>query len=60
MGTVFPLQSVASKWEINAMPTFVFLKKGKIIEKIVGADKVGLSKKIVELSGTTPAATSTA
>ncbi|XP_062099080.1 thioredoxin H5-like [Humulus lupulus] len=40
------LQEVAKEWDIEAMPTFLLLKEGEIIEKIVGADKDGLSKKV--------------
>lgn len=54
------LNAVASKWDINAMPTFVFLKGGEIVHKIVGADKAALLKKIEELKTPTAATTSTA
>lgn len=40
------LNTVASDWAIEAMPTFVFLKEGTIVDKILGADKVELPKKI--------------
>lgn len=40
------LQTVATDWAIEAMPTFVFLKEGTIVDKIVGADKVELPRKI--------------
>ncbi|KAG6475624.1 thioredoxin H1-like [Zingiber officinale] len=40
------LQTVARDWAIEGMPTFVFLKEGTIVDKIVGADKVALPKKI--------------
>nr|AEM42995.1 thioredoxin H [Siraitia grosvenorii] len=53
------LNTVASEWEINAMPTFVFLKEGKVLHKIVGADKVGLASKLEEYKNSAPA-TSTA
>ncbi|WVY91317.1 hypothetical protein V8G54_036831 [Vigna mungo] len=33
------LSSVAEKWSIEAMPTFLFLKEGELVEKVVGADK---------------------
>ncbi|KAH0469041.1 hypothetical protein IEQ34_002273 [Dendrobium chrysotoxum] len=33
-------------WAIEAMPTFIFLKDGTIIDKIVGANKDDLPKKI--------------
>ncbi|PKA46943.1 Thioredoxin H-type 2 [Apostasia shenzhenica] len=40
------LKSVARDWAIEAMPTFIFLKEGTIVDKIVGANKDDLPKKI--------------
>lgn len=40
------LQSVATDWAIEAMPTFMFLKEGKIVDKVVGARKEELQQKI--------------
>ncbi|XP_010275525.1 PREDICTED: thioredoxin H-type-like [Nelumbo nucifera] len=40
------LKSVATDWEVEAMPTFIFLKEGKIVDKIVGARKEELQQKI--------------
>ncbi|XP_020257566.1 thioredoxin H1 [Asparagus officinalis] len=40
------LKTVAQDWAIEAMPTFVFVKEGTIIDKVVGANKVDLPKKI--------------
>ncbi|XP_038886211.1 thioredoxin H-type-like [Benincasa hispida] len=54
------LNTVASEWKINAMPTFVFVKGGETVHKIVGADKGALLKKLEELKTPTAAATSTA
>ncbi|XP_023537338.1 thioredoxin H-type-like [Cucurbita pepo subsp. pepo] len=54
------LNTVATEWEINAMPTFVFMKRGETVHKIVGADKSALLKKIEELKTPTAATTSTA
>jgi thioredoxin 1 len=39
---LYVLQPVAAEWEVEAMPTFIFLKDGKLVDKIVGADKDGL------------------
>jgi len=39
-------QDVAQEYGVQAMPTFVLIKKGKVVDKIVGADKDGLQKKI--------------
>ncbi|KAL0557922.1 hypothetical protein IC582_006479 [Cucumis melo] len=54
------LNAIASEWKINAMPTFVFVKGGETLHKIVGADRAALLKKIEELKTSTAAATSTA
>ncbi|MBA0606995.1 hypothetical protein Godav_019363 [Gossypium davidsonii] len=40
------LNTVAQEWAIEAMPTFVFLKEGTIIDKVVGARKDELQQKI--------------
>eukprot|EP00262_Sarcandra_glabra_P003155 TRINITY_DN13667_c0_g1_i1.p1 TRINITY_DN13667_c0_g1~~TRINITY_DN13667_c0_g1_i1.p1 ORF type:complete len:128 (+),score=27.32 TRINITY_DN13667_c0_g1_i1:10-393(+) len=40
------LKEVAQTWEVQAMPTFVLFKQGKEIDKIVGAKKDELQKKI--------------
>lgn len=41
-------QSVASNWAIQAMPTFMFLKEGKILDKVVGAKKDELQSTIAK------------
>jgi len=33
------LQSVSTEWKVEAMPTFLFLKEGKLVDKVVGAKK---------------------
>ncbi|CDP21876.1 unnamed protein product [Coffea canephora] len=40
------LDDVAEEYGVQAMPTFILLKKGKAIDKIVGAKKEELQKKI--------------
>ncbi|XP_008796609.1 thioredoxin H1-like [Phoenix dactylifera] len=40
------LKSVAQDWAIEAMPTFIFLKEGTIVDKLVGAHKDDLPKRI--------------
>lgn len=40
------LKSVATDWAIEAMPTFMFLKEGTIIDKVIGARKEELHQKI--------------
>ncbi|KAK1301059.1 Thioredoxin H2-1 [Acorus calamus] len=42
------LQSVAKEWKVEAVPTFVFVKKGIEVDKVVGANKEELEKKIGE------------
>jgi len=37
---------VAGEFQVQAMPTFVLLKKGKVIDRVVGAKKDELEKKI--------------
>ncbi|MCA2150965.1 thioredoxin H-type-like [Mangifera indica] len=33
------LKSVAEDWDVEAMPTFVLMKEGKILDRILGAKK---------------------
>ncbi|XVF63777.1 hypothetical protein PTKIN_Ptkin09bG0114600 [Pterospermum kingtungense] len=40
------LKSVAQDWAIEAMPTFIFLREGSIVDKVVGAKKDELQQKI--------------
>ncbi|MCD7453215.1 hypothetical protein HAX54_020089 [Datura stramonium] len=42
------LMDVAQEYGVQAMPLFVLIRKGKVVDKIVGADKDGLQKKIVK------------
>lgn len=39
------LQEVAEKWDVQAMPTFIFIKDKKLVHKIVGANKTELENK---------------
>ncbi|XP_064971966.1 TPR repeat-containing thioredoxin TDX-like isoform X1 [Musa acuminata AAA Group] len=36
----------AHRWNVNSVPTFFFVKDGKEVDKVVGADKSGLERKI--------------
>ncbi|CAA0838987.1 Thioredoxin H1 [Striga hermonthica] len=45
------LKTVAEEYNVEAMPTFVFLKDGKEVHRIVGAKKEELVAKIAEHSG---------
>ncbi|KAK4481852.1 hypothetical protein RD792_012828 [Penstemon davidsonii] len=40
------LMDVAQEFGVQAMPTFVLIKKGKEVDKVVGAKKEELMKKI--------------
>ncbi|KAK3032283.1 hypothetical protein RJ639_036240 [Escallonia herrerae] len=42
------LKTVAADWAVEAMPTFMFLKGGKIVDKIVGAKKEELQQTIAK------------
>ncbi|XP_019170748.1 PREDICTED: thioredoxin H2-like [Ipomoea nil] len=42
------LPDVAQYFEVQAMPTFVLVKNGNVIDKVVGADKDVLQKKILK------------
>jgi len=39
---------VAEDWAVEAMPTFVFLKEGKLVDKVVGAKKEELERTIAK------------
>ncbi|CAL5193877.1 unnamed protein product [Lathyrus oleraceus] len=38
------LKTLAEEWGIRAMPTFLFFKEGKEVDRLVGANKVELQK----------------
>ncbi|KAF7134339.1 hypothetical protein RHSIM_Rhsim08G0123800 [Rhododendron simsii] len=42
------LKSVAKDWNVEAMPTFVFLKEGKLVDKVVGAKRDELQQTIAK------------
>lgn len=46
--TLTSLQSVAEDWAVEAMPTFMFLKEGKIVDKVVGAKKEELQQTVAK------------
>ncbi|KAK7351723.1 hypothetical protein VNO77_11376 [Canavalia gladiata] len=50
------LKSVSEEWGIEAMPTFLFLKEGKLVDKVVGAKKEELQLTINKHTTTTAAA----
>ncbi|KAL7604775.1 hypothetical protein Lser_V15G18677 [Lactuca serriola] len=45
------LETIALKYSIEAMPTFLFLKNGEIVDKVVGAKKDDLHACIVKHEG---------
>ncbi|KAJ4973042.1 hypothetical protein NE237_006216 [Protea cynaroides] len=45
------LRDVAARWNISSVPSFFFLKNGKEIDRVVGADKSSLEKKIAQYAG---------
>ena len=45
-------KDVAQKFEVQAMPTFVFVKKGEEVDRVVGADNDDLEKKIEKYRAT--------
>ena len=42
------LASISSKYSVHAMPTFLFFRKGSVIDKVVGAD-INKVKQLVSL-----------
>lgn len=44
------IQELSTSWDINATPTFFFLKDGRQVDKFVGDDKVELPKKIAAIA----------
>lgn len=48
------LQDLSTSWEIKATPTFFFLRDGKQLEKLVGANKPELQKKITAIADSLP------
>lgn len=42
------VRDAAAEWNISSVPSFFFVKNGKEIDKLVGADKSSLEKKIAQ------------
>uniref|UniRef100_A0A0E0IJ28 TPR repeat-containing thioredoxin TDX n=1 Tax=Oryza nivara TaxID=4536 RepID=A0A0E0IJ28_ORYNI len=42
------LNSVAYRWNVSSVPSFFFVRNGKEIDKVVGADKNGLERKVAQ------------
>lgn len=45
------LQAVAKEFKVEAMPTFVFLKEGEIVDRVVGAVKEEIQQKLMKHGG---------
>ncbi|KAK9275704.1 hypothetical protein L1049_022971 [Liquidambar formosana] len=41
-------RDVAARWNIRSVPSFFFIKNGKEVDKVVGADKSALERKIAQ------------
>lgn len=48
------LQDFSTSWDIKATPTFFFLKDGQQVDKLVGANKPELQKKIAAITDSVP------
>ncbi|OIW07439.1 hypothetical protein TanjilG_19280 [Lupinus angustifolius] len=48
------LADFSTSWDIKATPTFFFLKDGKEIDKLVGANKPELQKKLASVNDLIP------
>ncbi|XP_014497053.1 thioredoxin H9 [Vigna radiata var. radiata] len=48
------LTEFSTSWDIKATPTFFFLKDGQQLDKLVGANKPELQKKIVAINDSLP------
>ncbi|CAH9125261.1 unnamed protein product [Cuscuta epithymum] len=42
------VKEAAEEYGVTAMPTFVFIKQGKVVDKVVGANKGELEEKILK------------
>ncbi|XP_004492581.1 thioredoxin H-type [Cicer arietinum] len=48
------LTDFSTSWDIKATPTFFFLKDGQQLDKLVGANKPELEKKVVAIADSVP------
>ncbi|GLJ36853.1 hypothetical protein SUGI_0744200 [Cryptomeria japonica] len=46
------MADLTATWEVRAMPTFIFIKDGKQIDKLVGANRPELEKKVINYATT--------
>jgi len=47
------IQEVATKMDVKAMPTFLLLKNGAVVDKVVGANPEEIKKRIDGLAEST-------
>ncbi len=40
----------AAKYEVSAMPTFLFIKRGEVVDKLMGANPQALEGMLTELA----------
>lgn len=45
------VRDVAARWNVSSVPSFFFIKDGKEVDRVVGADKNGLERKIAQYAG---------
>ncbi|ESQ30960.1 hypothetical protein EUTSA_v10011873mg [Eutrema salsugineum] len=45
------LQSVAKEFKVEAMPTFLFMKQGEIVDRVVGARKEEIDQALIKHGG---------
>lgn len=44
-------RDLAERWNISSVPTIFFIRNGKEVDKLVGADKGALERKIAQYAG---------
>ncbi|XVF37826.1 hypothetical protein REPUB_Repub20aG0044400 [Reevesia pubescens] len=44
-------RDVAARWNVSSVPTFFFIRNGKEVDKVVGADNSTLERKIAQYAG---------
>jgi thioredoxin 1 len=49
-------QEVATEYKVEAMPTFLFIKEGKLVDKVVGAKRDELLQTVTKHDHCAPAA----
>ena len=40
----------AAKYSVSAMPTFIFIKKGEVVDKLMGANPLKLKEMLEDLA----------